>query len=44
VLAAVVYLSHYNDDFAFDAKLKAEREALINKVLQDLRGDYEPLA
>ena len=31
-------------DGALEAKLAAERQALVKRLMQDLTGDYEPLA
>ena len=37
-------VSRFQPDAALEAKLKAEREALVKKLTQDLTGEYEPLA
>jgi hypothetical protein len=37
-------ISTFQPDAALEAKLKAEREALVKKLTQDLTGEYEPLS
>ncbi|MSO98964.1 MAG: hypothetical protein EXR11_12225 [Rhodospirillaceae bacterium] len=36
-------ISLYQPDPVLDAKLKADREALVKKLMQDLSGEYDPL-
>jgi hypothetical protein len=36
-------IATHKPDAALDAKLAAEREGLIKKLMQDLTGEYEPL-
>lgn len=37
-------ISLFQPDAALEAKLKAEREALVKKLSQDLTGEYDPLS
>ncbi|MBL8642995.1 MAG: hypothetical protein JNK21_03600 [Rhodospirillaceae bacterium] len=34
----------HQPDAALEAKLAAERQSLVRKILQDLTGDYDPLS
>jgi hypothetical protein len=37
-------VSLFQPDPVLEEKLKAERQALVKRIMQDLTGDYEPLA
>ncbi len=37
-------ISMFQPDPALEAKLKAEREAMVKKLMQDLSGEYDPLS
>ncbi|MDX2144569.1 MAG: hypothetical protein SFV19_14535 [Rhodospirillaceae bacterium] len=37
-------VSTFKPDAALEAKLAAEREGMIKKLMQDLTGEYEPLS
>jgi hypothetical protein len=37
-------ISLFQPDAALDAKLNAERQALVMKLMQDIVGEYDPLS